>query len=104
MLLHFVLASASLGASLAAHGGQAISRPLEAPIAPEEKLRFVVIVTRHGVRSPTGKIDQLNQYSSQPWPTWTVPPGYLTEHGAKLMTLFWRFRPCIANQTGFALS
>ena len=54
----------------------------------QERLRFVVIVTRHGVRSPTGKIDQLNRYSNQSWPVWNVPPGYLTEHGAKLMTLF----------------
>jgi 4-phytase/acid phosphatase len=45
-------------------------------------------MSRHGVRSPTGKVDQLNEYSKQPWPSWSVPPGYLTEHGARLMTLF----------------
>lgn len=56
--------------------------------ANDADLRFVVIVSRHGVRSPTGKTDQLNQYSRQPWPVWSVAPGYLTEHGAKLMTLF----------------
>lgn len=64
-----------------------------------EKLKFVVIISRHGVRSPTGKLDQLNQYSRQPWPTWSVPPGYLTEHGFKLMTLFGAFdRELLAAQ------
>jgi 4-phytase/acid phosphatase len=51
------------------------------------QLKYVVIVSRHGVRSPTGKADQLNQYSAKPWPVWNVAPGQLTEHGGKLMTL-----------------
>jgi 4-phytase / acid phosphatase len=51
-------------------------------------LKFVVMISRHGVRSPTSKTDQLNRYTQRPWPAWTVPPGYLTEHGAHLMTLF----------------
>ena len=54
----------------------------------QARLQFVVIVTRHGVRAPTGKLDTLNQYSAQPWPTWNVPPGFLTAHGFQLMTLF----------------
>ena len=64
-----------------------------------EQLKFVVMVSRHGVRSPTGKTQQLNQYSSQPWPTWSVPPGELTAHGAKLMTLFGAYdRELLAQQ------
>jgi len=47
----------------------------------------VVIITRHGVRSPTWKTDRLNQYSSEPWPAWSVPPGNLTPHGRALMLL-----------------
>jgi 4-phytase/acid phosphatase len=53
-----------------------------------DKLRFVVILSRHGVRSPTGSPEQLNQYSAQPWPKWDVPPGHLTPQGARLMTIF----------------
>jgi len=52
------------------------------------KLKFVIILSRHGVRSPTGTPEQLNPYSAQPWPAWDVPPGYLTPQGARLMTLF----------------
>lgn len=51
------------------------------------QLRYVVIITRHGVRSPTWPNDRLNQYSAEPWPDWGVPPGYLTPHGRALMQL-----------------
>jgi len=66
----------------------------QAPATPQpaadngQDLKFVVLVSRHGVRSPTAKPGQLDPYSRQPWPAWSVPPGYLTEHGAHLMTLF----------------
>ena len=53
-----------------------------------DTLRMVVILSRHGVRAPTWTLDQLNAYSSSPWPAWSVQPGYLTEHGFELMRLF----------------
>jgi len=52
-----------------------------------DELKLVVVISRHGVRSPTRMPDELNQYSREPWPKWSVPPGYLTAHGAQLMTL-----------------
>jgi len=72
---------------------------LKSAAVQRDELRFVVIISRHGVRSPTGKLDQLNQYSRQPWPAWSVPPGYLTEHGAHLMTLVGAYdRELLASQ------
>jgi 4-phytase/acid phosphatase len=52
------------------------------------QLKFVVYLSRHGVRSPTGLPAQYNAYSAAPWPSWDVPPGYLTPHGYQLMKLF----------------
>jgi 4-phytase/acid phosphatase len=56
--------------------------------AQQERLKLVIILTRHGVRSPTWTQDRLNTYSALPWPTWSVPPGDLTPHGYALLTNF----------------
>src|SRR4029077_490647 len=56
--------------------------------AAAPKLRFSVILTRHGIRSPTWTLPELNAYSAEPWPDWGVAPGNLTPRGSKLMTLF----------------
>jgi 4-phytase / acid phosphatase len=53
-----------------------------------ERLKFVLVLTRHGVRSPTQPNASLDEYSKEPWPKWEVAPGYLTAHGKTLMTLF----------------
>jgi len=63
-------------------------RAQSAPASAQMKLEFVVILTRHGVRSPTHGASQYDQYSALPWPKWEVPPGYLTPHGYQLMKLF----------------
>lgn len=46
-------------------------------------LRRVVIVMRHGVRPPTKAKPIPDGYTTQVWPAWPVPPGYLTPHGAQ---------------------
>jgi 4-phytase/acid phosphatase len=56
--------------------------------APDSDLQYVVYLSRHGVRSPTGKAAQYSQYSTGAWPEWPVQPGYLTPHGFHLMELF----------------
>lgn len=60
---------------------------LAAPAAPDEKLQYVVMMSRHGVRSPLLTQAELNMYSTEPWPEWNIPLGYLTAHGRKLMEL-----------------
>lgn len=55
--------------------------------ATPPQLHYVVIITRHGVRSPTWNSERLNQYAAEPWPEWGVPPGNLTPHGRALMQL-----------------
>ena len=49
------------------------------------QLQFVVVLSRHGVRSPTGDPVQYDAYSRAAWPKWDVPPGYLTDHGFEAM-------------------
>ncbi len=58
-----------------------------APVAAQPQLKYVVVVTRHGVRAPTWDASQLNEYSAQPWPDFGVAPGDLTVHGRTLMKI-----------------
>jgi len=64
---------------------------LDAQSAPASadalQLEQVVLVSRHGVRSPTETRPPLAQIAADPWPTWTVGPGELTPHGQQVATL-----------------
>ncbi len=55
---------------------------------PDATLEYVVLLSRHGVRSPLGVPGALDKFSAAPWPRWEVPPGFLTPHGYALIKLF----------------
>jgi 4-phytase/acid phosphatase len=48
----------------------------------KDQLRFTLVLSRHGVRPPLSPTSRLDLQSSDPWPDWEVPLGYLTPHGA----------------------
>lgn len=54
---------------------------------PASHVRMVIVLSRHGVRSPSHPAE-LAAYANRPWPTWAGTPGNLTEHGAALMRQF----------------
>jgi 4-phytase / acid phosphatase len=53
----------------------------------DSDVRFVLILSRHGVRAPLNTQQDFGKYSAEPWPKWDVEPGYLTAHGSKQMEL-----------------
>ena len=61
----------------------AFSAPAGAQQAQDWKLERVVVVMRHGVRPPTKAEPLPAGDAQQPWPTWDVNWGYLTNHGAQ---------------------
>jgi 4-phytase / acid phosphatase len=50
-----------------------------------EEIEAVVLLSRHGVRSPLESEIRNNRFNSDPWPQWSVPEGDLTPHGALLL-------------------
>lgn len=61
-------------------GATALAAPAAA--APPLKVDRVVLMMRHGVRPPTKAQPLPIGTAAEPWPTWDVKPGWLTEHGA----------------------
>src|SRR5579862_2097243 len=61
------------------------SAPALSATEQPSRLVMVVVMSRHGVRSPTHP-KELQPYAAQPWPAWSeTKPGYLTARGAILM-------------------
>jgi len=74
-----------LGVSATVWGqGAAVDSSREA----KAKLEFVVVLSRHGVRSPIVQGNSIDKYAATPWPKWDVPPSYLTPHGFEAIKLF----------------
>ncbi|MDP9267093.1 MAG: histidine-type phosphatase [Acidobacteriota bacterium] len=73
-----------------------------APAAPADNLQLeqVVLVSRHGVRSPTNTRPPLAQVAAEPWPTWPVGPGELTPHGQHAATLMGAYYRSAFAQAG----
>ncbi len=66
----------------------------------KDKLQFTLILSRHGVRPPLATAASLNARSSDPWPIWEVPLGYLTPHGAAALTQLGLYLRADFAQTG----
>lgn len=64
-----------------------------------DKLLKIVVLSRHGVRSPTQHKAMLDQWTNKTWPRWPVKRGYLTKRGSELVTAQWKaYRPVLAGQ------
>lgn len=57
------------------------------PSPPVLKLERVVLVQRHGVRSPTQDSTILKAWAEKDWPDWGIAPGELTSHGREVVKL-----------------
>lgn len=65
-----------ISACLGAQGSAAAADQAEEP-----GLERVVLITRHGIRSPTKSPEALKALTGHDWPQWPVAPGMLTPHG-----------------------
>ena len=62
-------------------------------VAQDLQLERVVLLSRHGVRTPTKPLEELDRHVSTPWARWPdgLLPGDLTPRGAELMALMGGF-------------
>lgn len=63
------------------------------PVTPQADavLEKVLLVSRHGIRSPTKPLDTLQKTTGRAWSVWPVPPGELTDHGRADLALMGQF-------------
>ncbi|KAF1004080.1 MAG: Periplasmic AppA protein [Luteibacter sp.] len=58
-----------------------IAVALPAYAGEDLRLDQVILIYRHGVRSPLPGEIQVDEVHGKPWPTWSVAPSILTQHG-----------------------
>lgn len=82
-----------LGAGLVQLAAVAVALAAAAPASAqgEDVLTKLVVVSRHGVRTPLTPATELAQWAAQPWPPGSDPPGALTPRGAQLASLMGRW-------------
>jgi 4-phytase/acid phosphatase len=57
------------------------------PTPPGWQIERAILLSRHGVRSPTQTNAELDRLAATAWPTWPVAPGFLSPRGEELMRL-----------------
>lgn len=55
----------------------------------QEKLIKMVVLSRHGLRSPILPHSDLEEWTQKKWPYWSVKNGYLTQRGGILISELW---------------
>jgi 4-phytase/acid phosphatase len=69
-------------------------------LGQELELEQIVLLSRHGVRSPTQPLSELDRLVTTPWARWPVAPGELTPRGANLMRLMGGYYRAIYARRG----
>jgi 4-phytase/acid phosphatase len=67
---------------------------------PQQTLQYMVVLSRHGLRTPLWIPEQADQYAAQPWPKWDVPLGNLTARGKTQMQIVGAYDRDYLQQTG----
>jgi len=89
-----------LAASSAAVAALLLANLADAQTVDNTTLKFALVFSRHGVRPPTKTNDAYQPYAVSTWPSWSVPVGNLTVHGAQLMTIMGTYYSAYFQQQG----
>jgi len=71
--------------------GRPPALPGQSTTSDQRDLRAVIVLMRHGVRTPIESETRFGAYNAQPWPAWPTEPGVLTPHGGQALRLLANF-------------